>query len=125
MPKGKKPLIFSDKWIMEIISRKLTKEKKDDESILGLLGTLNLSMSPVDNDLINLLNTEKTIAICQKATKEGSIKSIRLLGGCLLLLPRYNLLEIYNEIQNFKFYIQVPNQIEALSFIQKALIMGE
>lgn len=125
MPKGKKPLIFSDKRIMEIICEKVIKEKQNKESILGLFGTLNLSMSPVDKELTNLLNTEKAEAICQRAAKEGSITSIRLLGSCLLLLPMYNLLELYNEIQHIQFYIQVPNQIEALSFIQKALIIGE
>lgn len=127
MPKGKKPIIFSDKGIMEIISKKLTEEKKDKESILGLFGTLNLSMSSVDESLTNLLSTENAKSICMKAVKEGSIKFIRLLGGCLLLLPKNDLMEIYNEIQkrNFQYNAQPPNQIEALSFIEKALMTSE
>ena len=127
MPKGKKPIIFSDKVIMEIISKKLTEEKKDKESVLGLIGTLNLFMFPVNEVLRSLLSTENAKSICQKAVKEGSIKFIRLLGGCLLLLPKNDLMEIYNEIQkrNFQFNVQPPNQIEALSLIEKALMTGE
>ncbi|MBI2472580.1 MAG: hypothetical protein HYV59_15305 [Planctomycetes bacterium] len=122
MPKGKKPLLFSNKEIMEIILKKLAKEKKDKESILGLIGTLNMSMSPVNEELTSLIDAKTAKAICQKAVTEGSIKFIRLMGGCLLLLPKDDLIEIYKGIQetNFQFNIQVPNQIEALSFIKES-----
>jgi hypothetical protein len=121
MPKDKKPLIFCDKRIIEIISEKLTKEKKDEESILGLIGTLDLSKSQVNGGLTRLLGAKNVKSICQRAVKEGSIKFIRLFAGCSLFLSKDDLLEIYNEIQktNFQFNVQVPNQEAALNFIKE------
>jgi hypothetical protein len=120
LPKGKKPTICDDNNIKELILEKATKEKKYAECLLGLIGTLNLTMSPVNEGLIKLVNIEKAKSICRKAIEDGSIRFIRLFGGCLLLLSKNDLMELYKDVQKkyFQYPIRVPNQIEALSFIK-------
>jgi len=123
MPKSKKPRMFNDEIIRGFILDKATKEIKDKEYLLGLIGTLKLSMSPAPEGLIEMITAENAKSICKKTIKEGSIKFIRLFGGCLLLLSKGNLKEIYNDIQkaSFQFNIHVPNQIDAVSFINSEI----
>ncbi|MBA7592813.1 hypothetical protein ES708_35007 [subsurface metagenome] len=123
MPKSKKSRIFNDEIIRRFILNKSTKEIKDKEYLLGLIGTLKLSMSPVPEGLIELITAENAKSICKKTIKEGSIKFVRLFGGCLLLLLKDNLKEIYNNIPktSFQFNIHVPNQIDAVNFISSEI----
>ena len=103
MPKSKKPRMFNDEKIRGLIVDKATKETKDKECLLGLIGTLKLSMSAIPEGLIELITAEDAKSICKKTIKEGSIKFIRLFGGCLLLLSEDDLEEMYNDIQKTGF----------------------
>src|SRR3989304_2709338 len=95
---------------------KVRNELKEKESLLGLIGTLNLSMSLVPEELIDLITAEKVRSICKKTIATDSIKFIRLLGGSLLFLSKNDINELYQNVadQDFQYHVNVPNQIEAL-----------
>jgi hypothetical protein len=119
MPEGRKPRIFRDERISELILEKAGKSRKDRESMLGLIGTLHLTNYPVDAELTKLIDSEHAKSLCRRAIEDGSVKFIRLLGGCQVLLSKDDLKDIYNDFQkaSFQFNLHVPNQIEALSSI--------
>jgi hypothetical protein len=124
LPVGVKPSLLKDISFKEILIKKATLEKEDQENILELVGILKLSYSEIPTKLMVLIRPDDAKQLCHKAVKAGSFKSMRLLGGLSTIFPdlpfceKKDYLIVLEKIFND---INVPNMNYALNRLREWL----
>ena len=116
LPGNETPSLMQDHTFINRIIEKATEAKEEQEDILGLVGSLNLSCHEVPTELSGLIIPETAKELCINAVKASSLKSIILLGGLSAVLPDIPSVEkksYLNGLEKLTFDIEVSNQCYA------------
>jgi hypothetical protein len=121
---GCTPDTLKDGTFLEVIFKKVQKERDIQENVLALLGTLYLAGCEIQESLLKKINPNRAIQICRNALiEERIIKSIRLIGGLIALSSEEHLEWIREEgipaILKTPFELEVPNQIVAINKLKE------
>jgi hypothetical protein len=118
LPGNETPSLMQDHTFINRIIEKATEAKEEQENILGMVGTLELSRYEVPKKLSGLIKPETAKNLCLNAVKSSPIKLIRLLGGLSAVLLDISSVEkksYLSDLEKLTFDIEVPNQHYALN----------